>query len=131
LRHGYVSLTDKLVIAISSRALFDLSDSHRVFEEQGLAAYSEYQIEREDEPLEPGEAFPVVEKMLRINERSAASRVSRWCCCRATAPTRGCASSTPSSTTAWHQPRRLLRRREPLALHQRLRLPAVPVQRGG
>ncbi|GAB5414440.1 MAG: 5'-nucleotidase [Congregibacter sp.] len=64
-----VSLADKLVIAISSRALFDLSDSHRVYQEEGLAAYSNYQIEREDEPLAPGEAFPLVEKMLRINER--------------------------------------------------------------
>jgi 5'-nucleotidase len=64
-----VSLHDKLVIAISSRALFDLDESHRVFEEQGLAAYSEYQIAHEDEPLEPGEAFPLVQKLLRINER--------------------------------------------------------------
>jgi len=31
---------DKLVIAISSRALFDLDAAHRVFEEQGLEAYS-------------------------------------------------------------------------------------------
>jgi 5'-nucleotidase len=64
-----VSLDNKLVIAISSRALFDLSDSHRVFESEGLKAYSEYQIAHEDEPLEPGEAFPVVEKMLRINDQ--------------------------------------------------------------
>jgi 5'-nucleotidase len=63
------SLQNKLVIAISSRALFDLSASHRVFEERGLAAYSEYQIEHEEEPLDPGEAFPLVEKMLRINAR--------------------------------------------------------------
>jgi 5'-nucleotidase len=64
-----VTLDQKLVIAISSRALFDLSASHRVFEEEGLAAYSAYQVEREEEPLEPGEAFPLVQKMLRINER--------------------------------------------------------------
>ena len=69
-----VSLDNKLVIAISSRALFDLSDSHRVFEEEGLRAYSEYQIAREDEPLEPGEAFPMVQKMLRINERLGAEQ---------------------------------------------------------
>lgn len=64
-----VSLANKLVIAISSRALFDLSDSHRVYQEEGLAAYSAYQIDREEEPLAPGEAFPLVEKMLRINQR--------------------------------------------------------------
>lgn len=64
-----VSLEHKLVIAISSRALFDLSASHRVYEEEGLAAYSAYQVTREEEPLEPGEAFPLVEKMLRIDQR--------------------------------------------------------------
>jgi len=64
-----VTLDKKLVIAISSRALFDLSESHRVYQEEGLAAYSNYQIEHEDQPLEPGEAFPLVEKMLRIDAR--------------------------------------------------------------
>lgn len=59
----------KLVIAISSRALFNLDDSHLVYREEGLDAYSQYQVEREDEPLEPGEAFPLVDKMLRLNER--------------------------------------------------------------
>ncbi len=60
--------SDKLVIAISSRALFNLDDSHEVYERDGLEAYSRYQIEREDEPLEPGEAFPMVQKLLRINQ---------------------------------------------------------------
>lgn len=60
---------DKLVIAISTRVLFNLSDSHHVFEAEGLEAYSRYQIEHEDEVLEPGEAFPLVQKMLRINEK--------------------------------------------------------------
>ena len=45
---------DKLVIAISSRALFNLDDSHQVYEKEGLAAYSDYQVAREDQPLEPG-----------------------------------------------------------------------------
>ncbi|MEH6634110.1 MAG: 5'-nucleotidase [Halioglobus sp.] len=63
------SSEDKLVIAISSRALFNLDDSHRVYEKEGLQAYSEYQVEREEEPLEPGEAFPLVHKLLRLNER--------------------------------------------------------------
>jgi len=60
---------DKLVIAISSRALFNLDDSHQVYEKQGLAAYSDYQIAREDEPLPPGEAFPLVKKLLGLNHR--------------------------------------------------------------
>jgi 5'-nucleotidase len=62
------SLGDKLVIAISSRALFNLDASHEIYEQSGLDAYSRYQIEREEEPLEPGEAFPMVQKLLRINQ---------------------------------------------------------------
>lgn len=58
---------DKLVVAISSRALFDLDESHRIFEEQGEAAYCRYQIEHEDEVLQPGVAFPLVKKLLAIN----------------------------------------------------------------
>lgn len=62
------TLSDKLVIAISSRVLFNLSESHQVYEEEGLDAYARYQIEREDQVLEPGEAFPLVQKLLRIND---------------------------------------------------------------
>jgi 5'-nucleotidase len=62
-------LENKLVIAISSRALFNLDDSHQVYKTDGLQAYSEYQVAREDEPLQPGEAFPLVHKLLRLNER--------------------------------------------------------------
>lgn len=58
---------DPLVIAISSRALFDLGESHQVFEEQGLAAYQQYQIDREEEPLQPGDAFSLVQKLLHLN----------------------------------------------------------------
>jgi 5'-nucleotidase len=65
----------KLVIAISSRALFDLSDSHKVYTEKGLAAYSTYQIEHESELLQPGDAFPLVKKLLKLNERLGEARV--------------------------------------------------------
>ncbi|MCW8926333.1 MAG: 5'-nucleotidase [Xanthomonadales bacterium] len=56
-----------LVVAISSRALFDLDKSHEVFEQQGLDAYAKYQIEHEDVPLRPGVAFPLVKKLLALN----------------------------------------------------------------
>ena len=59
---------DKMVVAISSRALFDLQESHRVFEEQGVDAYCKYQIDHEDDILEPGVAFPLVQKLLRLNQ---------------------------------------------------------------
>ena len=59
---------DPLVIAISSRALFNLEDSHRVFEEEGLGAYQQYQISKEDQPLEQGDAFLLVQKLLGLNK---------------------------------------------------------------
>lgn len=60
-------LVDRLVVAISSRALFDLDASHRVFEEEGEEAYCRYQVEHEDEPLQPGVAYTLVKKLLAIN----------------------------------------------------------------
>lgn len=65
------SLDDKLVIGISSRALFDLDDAHAIFDQQGLAAYREYQREHEDEPLGPGTGFPLARALLHINDRIA------------------------------------------------------------
>ncbi len=59
---------NQLVVAISSRALFDLDASHDIYERQGLQAYADYQVAHEDTPLEPGDAFPLVKKLLRINE---------------------------------------------------------------
>lgn len=57
----------RLVVAISSRALFDLSESHEVFEIEGVEAYCRYQVERENDALEPGVAFPLVKKLLDLN----------------------------------------------------------------
>lgn len=68
-------MENTLTIAISSRALFDLDDSNRVYEEQGLEAFQRYQIEHEDELLQVGTAFPLVQKLLRLNERLGETRV--------------------------------------------------------
>ncbi len=64
-----ITFEGKLVIATSSRALFDLSAAHKIYSEQGLEAYRNYQVEQEDVPLEPGEAFPLVQKLLSINSQ--------------------------------------------------------------
>jgi len=64
---------DRLVVAISSRALFDLSESHDLFEREGLDAYRGYQMAREDDLLEPGIAFPLVQKLLRLNTAAPAA----------------------------------------------------------
>jgi 5'-nucleotidase len=60
-------LDDKLVVGISTRALFDLDEAHRVFHEEGLEAYTQHQIEQEHTLLEPGTGFPLVQGLLRIN----------------------------------------------------------------
>ena len=57
----------QLVIAISSRALFDLDHSHHVYETKGLEAYQQFQIKNEKEPLAPGVAFSLVKKTHSLN----------------------------------------------------------------
>ncbi len=68
--HSEASVGDHvLTVGISSRALFDLSESHAVFERDGLDAYRAWQIEHEDEVLAPGVAFPLTRKLLALNAR--------------------------------------------------------------
>jgi len=67
--------SEKLVVAISSRALFDLDESHTLYESQGLDAYRDYQMAREGDVLAPGIAFPLVRKLLALNAGAAQPRV--------------------------------------------------------
>jgi 5'-nucleotidase len=60
-------LSDKLVIGISSRALFDLERENEIFEKGGVLPYADYQLSHEDEALVPGTAFPLVEALLGLN----------------------------------------------------------------
>jgi 5'-nucleotidase len=57
-----------LRIGISTRALFDLEEEHRIFEEQGVKAYAVMQLDREDVILGKGAGFQVVERLLALNE---------------------------------------------------------------
>ena len=61
-------LKNPLVIGISSRALFDLEAENRIFEEQGLHAYEDYQVRHEQVILPKGPAFPLVEAFLELNK---------------------------------------------------------------
>ena len=63
---------ERLTVAISSRALFDLEDSHRLFEAEGIEAYADHQRHHEDDLLEPGIAFPLVRKLLALNDGAPA-----------------------------------------------------------
>lgn len=65
-------IEDKLVIGIASSALFDLTESHRIFTESGPEAYRSYQEENLDVVLERGVAFPFIRRFLSINRHVAA-----------------------------------------------------------
>jgi len=65
-----------LTVAVTSRALFDLEEGNTLFEQEGVAAYADYQRAHEDDILRPGVAFPVVRKLLALN--AAAPSPSPW-----------------------------------------------------
>ncbi|MEE1032198.1 MAG: 5'-nucleotidase [Ruminococcus sp.] len=62
-----LALNDKLVVGISSRALFDLEVENQIFVEQGWKAYAEYQKEHENDVLKPGTAFPLIKALHKLN----------------------------------------------------------------
>ena len=62
-----VSLDGQLVVAISSRALFDFEEENQVFEAADDRAYMQLQLERVDSPAKPGVAFSLVNKLLSFN----------------------------------------------------------------
>ncbi|MEN9374013.1 MAG: hypothetical protein RIR79_1565 [Pseudomonadota bacterium] len=66
-----VSLDGKLVVALSSRALFDFEEENQVFEEANDDAYMRLQLERIDIPAKPGVAFSMVKKLLAFNTPEA------------------------------------------------------------
>lgn len=61
-------IENKLVIAVASSALFDLSESDAVFREKGENEYRSYQEKNIDIPFEKGVAFPFVKRLLSLNE---------------------------------------------------------------
>lgn len=60
-------IADKLVVAIASSALFDLSEADRIYREKGLEEYRRYQRDHERSPLAPGVAFPFIKRLLGLN----------------------------------------------------------------
>lgn len=60
-------LENRLVIGVSSRALFDLTAENEIFRSQGVEAYCSYQVEHEKELLKPGNGFRLIEALLNIN----------------------------------------------------------------
>jgi 5'-nucleotidase len=66
-----ISLDGKLVVAISSRALFDFEEENEVFEQADDTAYMRLQLERLDTPAKPGVAFSLVQKLLAFNTEAS------------------------------------------------------------
>ena len=62
------TLQGQLVVAISSRALFDFEQENRIFEEGDDRAYMQLQLQRLQQPALPGVAFSLVNKLLAFNE---------------------------------------------------------------
>ena len=62
-----ITLDGQLVVAISSRALFDFEEENSVFEEHDDRAYMALQLERLEIPAKPGVAFSLVKKLLAFN----------------------------------------------------------------
>ncbi|MDR7150988.1 5'-nucleotidase [Hydrogenophaga palleronii] len=65
------SLDGQLVVAISSRALFDFEEENRIFETGDDKAYMNLQLQRLDQPAAPGVAFSLVHKLLAFNDANA------------------------------------------------------------
>lgn len=66
-----------LTVAVSSRALFNLEDAHRIYQKQGVTAFTTYMQRKEHVPLREGVAFGVVKKILALNmpDRDPVARV--------------------------------------------------------
>ncbi|MYM22883.1 hypothetical protein GTP46_09530 [Duganella sp. FT135W] len=61
------SLQDKLVVGVASSALFDLSESDKVFRSHGEAAYRKYQEDKLNEPLPVGISYSFIKRLLTIH----------------------------------------------------------------
>ncbi|MBE5868598.1 MAG: 5'-nucleotidase [Lachnospiraceae bacterium] len=60
-------LENRLVVGVSSRALFDMTVENGIFESQGVEAYCAYQREHEEELLKPGPGFGLIKALLDLN----------------------------------------------------------------
>lgn len=69
------NISELLVIAISSSVLFDTQKEHSIYMNQGLNKYVEYQIENEENPLDRGTAFHLIQAMLRLNTLNGEKRI--------------------------------------------------------
>lgn len=60
-------IENKLVVGVTSTALFDFSVEHQIYEQEGVAAFQRYQAANRDKIPEPGAAFPFIKRLLNLN----------------------------------------------------------------
>src|SRR5690554_1195915 len=65
-----VDLSEILVVGVSTRALFNLEKENKVFDREGIEGFRKHQLENEDELLEPGTAFHLVQSLLQLNQQA-------------------------------------------------------------
>lgn len=63
-----LDLSEILVIGVSTRALFNLENENEVYKNQGIEAFRKFQLENEEELLEPGAAFYLIQSLLELNK---------------------------------------------------------------
>ena len=65
-----LDFSEILVVGVSSRALFDLEQENEVFDKEGIEGFRKYQLEHENELLQKGTAFPLIESLLKLNSHA-------------------------------------------------------------
>jgi len=63
-----LDFSEILVVGVSSRALFNLEKENEIFENENIEGFRKYQLEHENELLEKGTAFPLIQALLKLND---------------------------------------------------------------
>ncbi len=63
-----IKIQQKLVVGVSTNALFDLEEEDRIYRDEGVEAYKKYQMDNKDVVLGKGVAYPFVRRFLNINK---------------------------------------------------------------
>jgi len=63
-----LDFSEILVVGVSSRALFNLEVENEIFIKENIEGFRKYQLEHENELLDKGTAFPLIESLLKLNE---------------------------------------------------------------
>jgi len=65
-----LDFSEMLVVGVSSRALFNLEKENEIFEKENIQGFREYQLKHENDLLEKGTAYPLIESLLKLNDKA-------------------------------------------------------------